>query len=283
MTIRVHESLRGCLKSLGCHEPTQHETRHREINHRFTALRQPFIIFAQAAGLIEPAECAFDHPPARQQDKAFGPFRPQRDTQDKAHTLGDPRDQLPTIRAIDPDQAQLFAGPSKLSKEEPGSCWIGDRGRRHDHGHEQPQGIDQNMPFASFHLFAAVIATLSAQLRRLDALAIETAGRGVLVAARPLANLSAQGVVEALPVPAVTPLAEIPIDTGPLWVLMGEHAPFDAPVDNIKQGIDHRPHIELAVASTRFGWWDQIFDTIPFGIREVCGVWISVHPQSVLN
>jgi hypothetical protein len=41
--------LRGCLKSLGCCEPTQHETRHREINHRFTALGQPFIVFAQAA------------------------------------------------------------------------------------------------------------------------------------------------------------------------------------------------------------------------------------------
>src|SRR6516162_4268877 len=108
------------------------------------------------------------------------------------------------------------------------------------------------MPLASFHLFAAVVATLSAQLRRLDALAIEAAGRGVLVAAHPLANLRAQGVVEALPVPAGTPWAEIPIDTGPLGILMGEHAPFDAPVDDIKNRIDHRPHIERAVASTRF-------------------------------
>src|SRR5215471_3391400 len=139
------------------------------------------------------------------------------------------------------------------------------------------------MPFASFHLFATVVATLAPQLRRLDALAIEAAGRGMLVTARPLANLSAQGVVEALPVPAVTPLAEIPIDTGPLWILMEEHAPFDAPVDDIKNRIDHLPHIELAVPSTRFGSWDQIFDTIPFSIREVCGVWIGVHPQSVLN
>jgi hypothetical protein len=26
-----------------------------------------------------------------------------------------------------------------------------------------------------------------------------------------------------------------------------------------------------------------MFDKIPFGISEVCGVWIGVHPQSVLN
>jgi hypothetical protein len=30
--------LRGCLKSLGRREPTQHQTRHREVNHGLTAL-----------------------------------------------------------------------------------------------------------------------------------------------------------------------------------------------------------------------------------------------------
>ena len=40
--------LRGCLKSLGRRESTQHQTRHREVNHGLTALGQPFIVFAQA-------------------------------------------------------------------------------------------------------------------------------------------------------------------------------------------------------------------------------------------
>ena len=30
--------LRGCLKSSSCCEPTQHQTRHGEVNHRLTAL-----------------------------------------------------------------------------------------------------------------------------------------------------------------------------------------------------------------------------------------------------
>jgi hypothetical protein len=64
---------------------------------------------------------------------------------------------------------------------------------------------------------------------------------------------------------------------------MGEHAPFDAPVDEIKNGLDYRSHIECAVATTRLRGWEQIFDKIPFGISEVRGVWIGVHPQSVLN
>jgi hypothetical protein len=121
------------------------------------------------------------------------------------------------------------------------------------------------------HVFTTIVATLSPQFRRLDALTIKAAGCGMLVAPRLLADLGAQSIVKTLPGAAVTPLTEIPVHTRPLGVLMGEHAPFDAPVDDIKKRIDHRPHIELAVAPTRLGWGDQIFDKIPFGIREVCG------------
>jgi len=64
---------------------------------------------------------------------------------------------------------------------------------------------------------------------------------------------------------------------------MGEQAPFDAPVDDIENGIDHRPHIEFAAASTRLGWRDQIFDKIPFGISKVCRVWFGSHPSSLPN
>ena len=42
-------ALRGCLKSSGCRKPMQHQTRHREVNHRLTTLGQPFIIFTQTA------------------------------------------------------------------------------------------------------------------------------------------------------------------------------------------------------------------------------------------
>jgi hypothetical protein len=139
------------------------------------------------------------------------------------------------------------------------------------------------MAFASFDVFALVIATLSAQFRGLDALAVETTRCRVLVTPRLPAHLGTQGVMEALPVTAITPLAEIPVHTRPLRIVMGQQAPFDAPVDDIKNGIDHRAHIQRAAASTRFGGRNQMFDTIPFGISEVCRVWIGVHPQSVLN
>jgi hypothetical protein len=46
---QLRPSLRGCLKSSGRREPTQHQPRHGEVNHSLTALGQPFIVFAQAA------------------------------------------------------------------------------------------------------------------------------------------------------------------------------------------------------------------------------------------
>ena len=64
---------------------------------------------------------------------------------------------------------------------------------------------------------------------------------------------------------------------------MGEHPPFDAPIDNIEEGIDHRAYIQLAMAPTRFGWRDQIFDKSPFGISKVCRVWFGSHPSSLPN
>jgi hypothetical protein len=64
---------------------------------------------------------------------------------------------------------------------------------------------------------------------------------------------------------------------------MREHPPFDTPVDDIEDRIDHRPHIEFTGAPTGLGWGDQIFDTIPFGISEVCRVWMGIHPYRTPN
>src|SRR5215475_1335251 len=191
--------------------------------------------------------------------------------------------QLPAIASIDPEQTQLFTGTAQPCEEETGPRRVRDGGGRDDDRHQEPQCIDHQMAFAPFDVFAFVIAALPAQFRGFDALTVDTARRRVLVASRLLAHLGAYGIMETLPVPAVAPLTEIPIYTGPLRIFMGEHAPFDTSVDDIKNGIDHCSHIQRAAAPTWLRGWDHMFDKIPFGISEVCGVWIGVHPQSVLN
>jgi hypothetical protein len=96
-----------------------------------------------------------------------------------------------------------------------------------------------------------------------------------------LAHLGTQGVMQALPVTTSTPLAKVPLDTRPFGILMGEQAPCDAPIDDIKNSIDHCPHIKRAMAPTWLGWGDYIFEKIPFGIRKVCSVgygWAVIPP-----
>ena len=197
--------------------------------------------------------------------------------------LGHPRHEVPTIAPLNPDPAQLFTGATEPRTEEP--C---PRGGRHGGGCDanspkEPERINAEMPVPAFALFAALIAALPAQCRGLDALAVPTACGGLCVAARFLAPAGAQGIRQPLPVSAVAPWAEIPVDTGPLRILIGEHPPCEAPIANIKESLDHCPPIELAVAPTRLGRRDHIVDKIPCGISEVCGVWIGVHPQSVLS
>jgi hypothetical protein len=197
--------------------------------------------------------------------------------------LAHPLHQLPPLGPVDPAQPQLFTGTAEPRTEETGASGIGYRGRGDDDGHQEPQRVDENVSFAAFDVFACIITALTSEVRGLDALASHAAGRGVLMTTGRLTDLGAQGVVEALPVATVTPVAEIPVDTGPLGILMREHPPLDAPLDDIKNGIDHRPHIQCAVASTRFGRRDQILEKIPFGISEVCGVWFRRHPHSLPN
>jgi hypothetical protein len=98
-----------------------------------------------------------------------------------------------------------------------------------------------------------------------------------------LAHLRSQGSMETVPLPTVTPLAEIPVPAVPIGILMRQHPPLNAAIYDIKDGIDYGPHVQGAVASARFWWRYQIFDKMPFGISEVCWVWIGVHPSSFLN
>jgi hypothetical protein len=65
------------------------------------------------------------------------------------------------------------------------------------------------MPLATFDLFARIVATRTGNVGRLNALAVETTGGSMFMAARLLAYLGTQGIVQALPVTAVTPLPKI--------------------------------------------------------------------------
>jgi len=197
--------------------------------------------------------------------------------------LAHPVSQRPPLGSLAPEPSPLFTGATQPGEEETRPSRVGDRGGRDEHGQQEAQGLDPHRALPPCDVFPGVVAALPAQFRGLAALASETASRRGLMTPGLLAHVGAQGVVEALPVAAVPPLAAIPVDTGPLGIRRREPPPFDAPIDDIQDGMDHRPPLQRAGASTQLGGRKQIFDTIPCGSSEVCGVWSGSHPSSVLH
>src|SRR5215813_15640952 len=96
--------------------------------------------------------------------------------------LADPREQLATIGAIDPDAPQLLAVATQALKQQLCAYGIRDTCCRHDHRQEQAYRIDQQMTLAALDHLAIVIATHARNLGCLDALTVQTACRRVLVA-----------------------------------------------------------------------------------------------------
>src|SRR6478672_7792240 len=67
------------------------------------------------------------------------------------------------------------------------------------------------------------------------------------------------------------------IDALPLGEIDRQHAPLDAPLRHIKDGIEHRSHTQGARSSTAFGGGDQIFDPLPFLVSQVAWIDCFVH------
>src|SRR5436305_13798650 len=123
--------------------------------------------------------------------------------------LAHPRQQLAAIGAIDPDPPQFLAVAAHLLEQHPRALGIRDRGGRDYDRQEQAQGVNQHMPLAALNHLASVVAAYAPHARGFDTLAVQTAGRGMLMPAGTAADFGAQGVVNALPGAVIAPDAEI--------------------------------------------------------------------------
>ena len=172
-------------------------------------------------------------------------------------TLGyHPGKQGTTIAAINPHPAEFFICTREVAQQQFGPIPILHGCHCDNHHHEEAQRINQDMPFTPLDLFPGIVAAWSRNRRRFDALTVQTASGRVFMASRSSPHLGAEGVVNALPDPIVTPLAKIMIDALPRRIVFGEHAPLNAAHHHVQKGIDHHAHVHTARASARFCQWD---------------------------
>src|SRR5439155_21187054 len=82
--------LRACLKRSRSSQSAQHQTSHSDVNHRFAAAWQDFIILAQTPTLGQPGEGALNDPASGKNHEAFLPIAAQHGLQDEAVVKHDP-------------------------------------------------------------------------------------------------------------------------------------------------------------------------------------------------
>jgi len=73
------------------------------------------------------------------------------------------------------------------------------------------------------------------------------------------------------------------LDALPLGAIGGQHAPLDAALGHLEDGIEPSPHTPGAGSATTFGGWDHIFDPLPLLVGQVAWVSFSIHSPILHN
>ena len=165
-------------------QSAQHQVDHGDMNKHLGRIGTHFIVFAQPTVPVKPGECALYNPAFWEQLKALGLVRAKYHVQSKTKPRSHPVQRLATVATVNPDTTQFLATPAQGLAKQFGIVTVLYRsGRDHD-GHQQTQGVHQNMPLAPLNVLARVVAFGASERCGLDALAVNAARRGVFVSAR---------------------------------------------------------------------------------------------------
>jgi hypothetical protein len=166
LSLRARYAVRGIAS-----EPPQHQSAHRQVDHRFTALREVLILFTEASIAADPGDGAFHHPAARQHREGRYGRRldiggvptpapgPLHDLQGPAAFLGYPGAQpLPTIGHVRPDVPQPLAALISGRQEPRGHVRIPHIGGVDEDTHQETRRVNEEMALAAVEFFGAIVA-----------------------------------------------------------------------------------------------------------------------------
>ncbi len=159
-------------------QASEHDADHGDVDPGFFTAGKHFVVFGEPAPRGKPGKRALHDPAPFEDMEATGPDLlpidhgilgcpdPSQaapgmldDLHHPAQRLFDPLDEAALlVRTIGPDQLE----PRKAALERPeelfAAVMILNVGLVHQHTHDQPGGIDKQMPLATFHALAAVVA-----------------------------------------------------------------------------------------------------------------------------
>ena len=135
----------------------KHQVDHRDVDHAFTAHRQRFVVFAQSAVFAEPTERAL-HDPAFGQHHELAHIGSPNDFNHTAIPPPGHTHKLAGIAAVRPDQLEPPEPPDDLRQHILAAVAVLDIRCMYDHGENQTERVNNNMPFSAGDLLARVVS-----------------------------------------------------------------------------------------------------------------------------
>ena len=228
-----------------------------------------FVITPQPPLAHQPTEGALDHPPAWQDFEAHGGGGAfdDFDRQFGAEALNPVGERLPSVTAIDPQDAPPREPAQAPAQQDLCAGAFGGAGRGHGHAEPRPHGVHQQRPLAPFDPLAGVLANLAAVTSGFYTLTVQNRGRWPAALAVSFPNERAQRSVERGPLVVADPLPEDRANRFPSGKAGGQITPWAATLDGIQDGSQAAPPINgWAAALGRLG--EQRFEVSPLGLRE---------------
>ena len=253
---------------------SEHGMCRSDIDNTLAAFGAALIVPAQAAVASEPAECAFDHPAARQNLEPFLPRRSLDDIQGDIERFVYPIDQTTLlVDAIGPDLLQARNSLHQLEQHRLGAVVVLDICGMNDNIQQIPHRIDDDVSFAAIDPLESIKASLPTGLGCLDTLGVYHPGCWFFVTLSFLAFQFAQSGVDLLPSPVQAPSAVVVVDAVMVREVFGQVSPLTAGPNHVENGIEHLAHVQFYGAASPFSFWNkQRSDDLPLLIGQVTGI-----------
>ena len=129
-----------------------HDLNGGKIDPLFAGFTIQVVLLAQLARAVEPAQAPFDDPPLWLHDKPTA-HRAADDLNCHLQPLPEPTDHRLLVALVGPDQLEAWKAPAQPCTHIQRSFRIRERRRMHHDHHQQPERINDDVPFATGHLF----------------------------------------------------------------------------------------------------------------------------------
>ena len=172
-------------------QTAEHDVSHRKVNLGAAASDRGFVFAAEQAITVQPAERPFHDPAVRKNFESIDIITAFHDFQFSAKCLSRCFDQFACVATIGPDDFESRF-TTRFLEHQIGSVTILNAGGCDDHRDQQPQRIDQNISFASFHVLLGIVTAFAPSLR---GLAVHDRRRGRCLPTVLISNATSQSIV----------------------------------------------------------------------------------------